>query len=201
MRFLFVLVAASGFAQQAPIPKIPELMPRDKELQMALSAAPEHLRADAGVYVLGKQGFEKVRDSKNGFTCIVNRDHPLNLKPTCWDAEGTRTIVPKVLFVGEELMQGKSLPEIGAAVREGFKTGRFQSPQRPGVAYMLSGDIRNFNARTGATASFPPHVMFYAPNLTNKDIGSDGSPGMPFIAYQGPHGYMIVLAPEVHGGQ
>lgn len=34
-----------------------------------------------------------VRDSQNSFTCIVNRDHPLNLKPTCYDAEGTATIL------------------------------------------------------------------------------------------------------------
>src|SRR5262249_44708179 len=42
-------------------------------------------------------------------------------------------------------------------------------------------------------SSFPPHVMFYAPNLTNDDIGADGSPGMPFVAYQGPQGYMIMV--------
>ncbi len=199
MRLLLGFFSAVLAAQQTAIPKIPELMPREKEMQMALSAAPEHLRANAGVYVLAEKGFEKVRDSTNGFTCIVNRDHPLNLKPTCWDAEGARTIVPKVLRVGELLMAGTPVPEINAEIREGFKSGKYQSPQRPGVAYMLSGDIRNFNPQTGSTGSFPPHVMFYAPNLTNKDIGSDGSPGMPFIAYQGPHGYMIVLAPD-HAG-
>src|SRR4051812_18745439 len=107
MRFLFVLIASAAAAQQAAVPQIPELMPRDKEIQMALSAGPAHLRAGAGVYVLGPKGYDKVRDSSNGFTCIVNRDHPMNLKPTCWDAEGTRTIVPKVLRVGELLMQGK----------------------------------------------------------------------------------------------
>jgi hypothetical protein len=42
---------------------------------------------------------------------------------------------------------------------------------------------------TGAVASFPPHVMFYAPYLTNADIGSDGNPGGPvFVAAEGtPH--------------
>ena len=154
MRLLLVLYGSALLAQQTAVPKVPELMPREKELEMALSAAPAHLRAEAGVYVLREKGFEKVRDSTNGFTCVVNRDHPLNLKPTCWDAEGTRTIVPKVLRVGELLMQGKPMPEIAAEIREGFKSGKFQSPQRPGVAYMLSGDIRNFNPQTGTTGSF-----------------------------------------------
>jgi hypothetical protein len=34
--------------------------------------------------------------------------------------------------------------------------------------------------------------MFYAPHLTNEDIGSNGASGLPFVAYQGPHGYMIM---------
>ena len=191
-----VIIFAFGlFAQDKSSQPIPELLPRDQEVKLALSAAPEHLREGAGVYVLEKDGFVKVRESKNGFTCIVNRDHPLNQKPTCYDAEGTATILPKVLRFGELLMQGKPLADIRAEIKQGFETGKFISPRRPGVAYMLSGDIKNFNAQTGKVDSFPPHVMFYAPNLTDADIGSDGNfdPGMPSIAYQGPQGFMVVV--------
>lgn len=192
-----VLCALYAAAQQTSRPPStrPEVLPRQREVELALSAAPEHLRAGAGVYALEEHGFVKVRDSKNGFTCIVNRDHPLNLKPTCYDAEGTATILPKVLRVGELMMQGKAMPDIAAEIREGFKSGKYISPRRPGVAYMLSGDIRVYNPQTGKFGSFPPHVMFYAPNLTNEDIGSKGDfeAGMPSIAYQGPQGYMIVV--------
>jgi hypothetical protein len=63
---------------------------------------------------------------------------------------------------------------------------------------MLSGDIRSFNPRTGKIESFPPHVMFYAPNLTNADLGTTPEalakdPTLPFVAYQGPHGFIIVV--------
>jgi hypothetical protein len=175
------------------------LLSREKETQLALSAAPEHLREGAAVYVLDRNGFVKVRDSTNGFTCIVNRDHPLNQKPVCFDAEGTATILPKILRVGELLMQGKSMSEIDREIAEGFRTGKYISPRRPGVAYMLSGDIRNFNPGTGKVESFPPHVMFYAPNLTNADLGTTREalakdPSLPFVAYQGPHGFIIMLA-------
>jgi hypothetical protein len=187
------VIAQNGAAQQ-----IPELLPREQEIQLALSAAPVHLREGAGVYVLEKNGFVKIRETKNGFTCIVNRDHPLNQKPTCYDAEGTATILPKVIRVGELLMQGTPLADIRAEIKKGFESGKFISPRRAGVAYMLSGDIKNFNPQTGKVDSFPPHVMFYAPNLTNDDIRSDGNfdPGMPSIAYQGPQGFMVVVLPE-----
>ena len=178
---------------------LPELLPREKEIELALSAAPEHLRKAAGVYVLERNGFVKVRESTNGFTCIVNRDHPLSLKPVCFDAEGTATILPKILRVGELLMQGKPMSKIDNEIEEGFHTGKYISPRRAGVAYMLSGDIRNYNPRTGKVESFPPHVMFYAPNLTNADLGTTPEalakdPSLPFVAYQGPQGYIIVLA-------
>jgi hypothetical protein len=178
--------------------QLPELRSREEEMEMALSAAPQHLREKAGVYVLEKEGFVKVRESGNGFTCIVNRDHPLNLKPTCFDAEGTATILPKVLRVGELLMKGMPMAEIGREISEGFRTGKYISPRRAGVAYMLSGDIRNYNPQTGKVDSFPPHIMFYAPNVTNADIGTTGpamakDPWLPFVAYQGPQGYIIVV--------
>jgi len=47
-------------------------LPQQQEIELALSAGPEHLRLDATVYVFGKRGYEKIRSGKNGFTCMVN---------------------------------------------------------------------------------------------------------------------------------
>ncbi len=187
-----LLLLAGSAVTQSDSSDTPEAPTEQREVRMALCAAPEHLREGAGVYVLTSSGYKQMRRSTNKFTCIVNRDHPKALKPTCFDEEGTATILPKILRVGELMMQGKSPSEIAADIRAGFASGKFVSPRRPGVAYMLSGDIRNVNPDTGAVSSFPPHVMFYAPNLTNENIGSNGTTGLPFIAYQGPHGYMIM---------
>lgn len=192
---LLLAIPPSAAAQTAASEPLPELLPVAEETRLALDAAPAHLRAGAGVYVLRERGFVRVRESSNGFTCLVNRDHPRALKPTCWDAEGTRTIVPRVLYEGELLMRGVSPSAIAREVADGFRTGRFAPPTRPGVAYMLSSGIRNVDHATGAERTFPPHVMFYAPGLTDADIGTGETvaEGMPFIDYQGPHGYMIVM--------
>jgi hypothetical protein len=198
--FLLLFVAASSNpgspAGPAPAAR-PRVLERDAEITLALSAAPAHLRKEAGVYAFDKDGFVQVRPSSNGFTCIVNRDHPLSRKPTCYDAEGTATILPKVLRVGELLAKGIPMPAIESEIAEGFRTGRYVAPRRPGVAYMLSDGNLDFDPSTGRTRLFPPHVMFYAPNLANEDIGStgDGSGGLPFIAYPGPHAFMIMMTP------
>lgn len=177
------------------------LLPESCEVDLALSAAPSHLRAGATVYALEREGFHKVRSGTNPFTCIVNRDHPRVLKPTCFDQEGADTIVPKILFMGQEMMAGKPIETIRQSIEGGFVDGTFVSPRRSGVAYMLSRYNRPYDPTTDQLGWFPPHVMFYAPDLTGDDIGFSmpawhENPRLPFIGYQGRHGYMIMMADD-----
>lgn len=192
-----------------------QLLPREQEIELAVSAAPEHLRQGATVYVFGKQGYEKARSGTNGFTCLVNRDGAQSgddtLRPTCWDMEGSKTIVPVMLRVGEMLANGKTAAEIKREIDDGFSRGRLRAPQKTGIAYMLAGDVKQFDAKTGKilSRSYPPHYMIYAPGLTNADIGMtpEGyklNPTLPGV-YSGYSGgthtaYIIVLASE-HKGQ
>ncbi len=176
----------------------PEMLPRSEEMEIALSAAPAHLRAHATVWVLEDSGYVVAREGSNGFACIINRDHPMNRKPTCYDAEGAATILPKVLYVGKLMMRGIALAAINDSVLAGFQSARFIAPRRPGVAYMLTDRIRTYNPQTRSFGTFPPHLMFYAPNLTNAELGvsreaRNDHPWLPFVAYQGPHGFIIVL--------
>ncbi len=72
---LFFLLTAS--AQNKPAAsganKI-EPLPRDLEIQLALSALPPHLRDNATVYVLNPdKGFEVARKGTNGFHALVAR--------------------------------------------------------------------------------------------------------------------------------
>jgi hypothetical protein len=186
---------------------------QEQEIELALSAAPEHLRSDATVYVFGKKGYEKVRTGKNGFTCMVNRDGNQSgdndLKPTCWDSEGSATIVPVMLRVGELMAQGKTPDEIAHDIERGFSEGRFFSPRKSGIAYMLRGDVQ-YDPRTKeiSKTSFPPHYMIYAPGVTNADIGmnmevSRKHPSLPFV-YAGYSGgartaYIIIVATDEKG--
>lgn len=197
LAILLTAVTGSVAGGQSEVP----LLPQPCEVALALSAAPEHLRAGATVYAFETSGYVKVRQGENAFTCLVNRDHPRVLKPTCFDAEGGTSIVPKILFFGEALAAGKPVPEIREEVAQGFTDGRFRSPRRSGVAYMLSRYNRPFDPSSGNLGWFPPHVMFYAPDLTPDDIGFSmqawhENPRLPMIGYQGPHGYMIMIADD-----
>jgi hypothetical protein len=165
----------------------------EKEIALALSACPALVTSGAGVYVLEKSGYVKVRDSKNGFTAIVQHSMPTSQEPQCMDAEGTRTFLPRILKVAELRAQGKTPEEIRSYVAEAFAKGIFQPPNRPGIDYMLSTENLVPDEK-GGTKHFPPHVMFYAPYLTNADVGSDGNQGgQLFVAGEGtPHALIIV---------
>ena len=194
------LGSGTGVAE-TPSGDRPEILPRDCERSLALSAAPHYLRAEASLYVLTDQGYELDRKGSNNFTCIVNRDDPRVLKPTCFDAEGARTVVPTIRHFGSRMLQGVPVESIREEVSAMFQSGDLESQAKPGVAYMLSRYNRPVNPATGELGFFPPHVMFHAPNLTNEDIGHDMahhdvSRPLPMIAYGGPQGYMIMISDD-----
>ena len=166
------------------------LMPEALEIELALSAAPQHLRADATVLILGERGYVEARKGSNGFTCLVGRSQPKAVAPMCYDAEGTRTVV--ALMIDEAVMRarGESEESITEAAEEGFRTGKYKAPERPGISYMMS-PVQELPGPDGVVRSFVPHLMFYAPDLTDADVG--GRRGGPaFINSPAPHGMIIV---------
>jgi hypothetical protein len=188
--FAFAVLAgwsASAAAQQAVPATAVSLMDREKEIALALSACPAAVAGKAGVYVLAESGYLKVRESQNGFTAIVQHSLPTTQEPRCMDAEGTRTHLPRILKIAEWRAQGKTEDEIKRYVAGGFAKGIVQPPVRPGIDYMLSPDIITPNEK-GVPAPFPPHVMFYAPYLTNADIGLDGDLRGPVFIERRPIG-------------
>ncbi len=197
LQFTMARDAAAQSATTQPI----SLMDRQREIALALSACPSTLAEKAGVYVLEAPGYVKVRESQNGFTAIVQHSVPRAQEPQCMDAEGTRTILPRILKVAELRAQGRTPEEIRRFVADAFSKGIFQPPRRVGIDYMLSTEnvVPDDN---GVIAPFPPHVMFYAPFMTNAEIGSEGQAagGPAFVAAQGTP-YALIIVPVPPGAQ
>jgi len=187
-----------------------EPLPRDLEIQLALSALPLHLRDNATVYILNPdKGFEVARKGANGFHTFVARtgddtfrgSWPFTeyrddiLYPISFDAAGAKQQM-RVFFDAAE-MQAKGAPpgELKKIIKERFKTGYYQAPERAGISYMLSPILRTYwnpeESDSVMTMNYP-HVMYYAPNVSNEDIGGGKLAGSyPFVIMPGHHGYMI----------
>jgi len=175
------------FAQSPQYP----LLPRSLEIELALSAAPKHLRENASVWLLESNGYTLAKKGTNPFTCLVSRRGG-DLFPVCWDAEGARSLLPIDFDDALLRLSGKSSMQVAAIVADRFKSGEYHAPARAGIAYMLS-PMRFRIDEDGAVTRTPsnPHLMFYGPNLTDGDIG--GARGaFVFMNRVGPDGMMIV---------
>src|SRR5712692_5231114 len=185
-------------------------LPRDLEIQLALSALPPHLRDNATVYVLNPaKRFEVARKGTNEFHAFVARtgddtfkgSWPLTeyrsdiLYPIAFDKAGTKAQMR--IFFDAAAMQAKGTPpgELKRIIQDRYKSGLYKAPGRAGVSYMLSPVLRTYvgpEESDGVITINFPHVMYYAPDISNADIGGGKPGGMePFVILQGHHGYMI----------
>ena len=175
---------------------LPEILPRALEIELALSAAPAHLRASASVYVLSRGGYQLASQGTSGFVCLVRRMGAVpgtffdSIAPVCYDREGAITLLPAVLDEVKLLEQGHLPAEVAATISERWHDGSYTEPG-PGVAYMLSPIFR-LNGRDDA---YVPHIMFYGPNKSDVDIGADSDRFnfVPFIQAPGRPSAMMVV--------
>jgi len=191
--FLILLATVAYAQQEAPKPAYDFSLPLEEKIKLAESAAPPEISSKATIYVLERSGYVRVRDGNNGFSCFVDRQTRWNQEPTCFDAEGSVTTLPTRLFVEEERVKGKTEDQIKTELEDGYKSGRFKAPSKPGIVYMMSDKV--FLFINNKLVHGPAHLMFYAPYATEKDIGSPpGGRNMPHLIRAGqPDAYIIVI--------
>jgi hypothetical protein len=156
---LFSLIASAQNKQTVHGTNKLEPLPRDLEIQLALSALPLHLRDNATVYVLDPdKGFEVARKGANGFHALVARTGddtfrgtlPLKeyrddiLYPISFDEAGAKAQM-RVFFDAAEMQANGTPPEeLKKIIQERYKTGHYKAPERAGVSYMLSPILRTY---------------------------------------------------------
>ena len=208
---LAVVFPSRRLVAQSADPAVPKVfdasVPREKQIALAMSAAPAPVGSHATVYVLGPHGYEKAREGTNGFSCLVFRSYvnpaETTVGPMCFDAEGSRTTLVVYMHSEELRSSGKSEAEIKADADSGYKSGRFQYPSKMGLLYMMSSENRLGPTRDHTTQHFPPHVMIYAPNMTARDLGFDSTtqPAYMGLSSEGKPGNLLVIVPRVPATQ
>jgi hypothetical protein len=203
MRILTILclasLAASPLAAQGQHSGEPghrALLPRDREIALARSAAPPAVSDSAAIWVLGDRAYELAVPGTNGNACYVSRDWLASLEPQCFDAEGAATVLPIAIRRLDLLQQGHTMEEAARDVADGIASGRFRLPRRPAMSYMMSYD-QQLVGRAGQPAQrWQPHLMIYYPYLTAADLGlGAGDPATAMVVDAGTPlaNIMIVL--------
>ena len=230
-RLALVLCALSsltvGAQNRVPAKRVGTIdaLPRDLEIQLALSSLPAHLRDNATVYVLDPdRGFEVAREGTNGFHALVARtgddamrgSWPLTeyrddiLYPISWDQAGAKAQLRVFLDIAEMQAKGTAPQALKRIIQQRYKDKAYKAPERAGVSYMLSPVLRTYtnpDENGDVATSNIPHVMHYAPYVSNEEVGAAfptpealryygehgrwaASPS-PFVILHGPHGYHV----------
>jgi hypothetical protein len=185
-------------------------LPRDLEIQLALSALPAHLKDSASIFLLNpNKGFELFRKGSNGFSCFVARlgDDAMRgtwtlsyrddiLYPISFDEAGVNAQMKLFFDIAELEAQGMPAETLKKLIQKRYRM-HYYKPPKAGISYMLSPILCSYAfPETGDTviAANNPHIMYYAPNVTNHDLGGQ-TPSFrsayPFIIQEGVHGFSI----------
>ncbi len=195
-----VFFSIQNFAQKL------EKMPADLETDFALSAMPPHVRGGATVYLLDPdKGYYVGKQGTNGFICFVMRTDWEHgefrndiATPISYDAEGAKTIWPTFADVEEMRATGKvTAAQVKEIMTERYKKGYYKAPARSGISYMVGPIMRVYDGSSPNVVTMElPHYMFYAPYVSEADIGGNSPNGGPLILGdgKGPHGYIIIPA-------
>ena len=150
------------------------LLPRDREIALARSAAPPEVSDSATVFILGDRGYELAARGTSGAACYVSRDWLESLEPHCFDAEGAATVMAIAMHRIGLLQQGRSLAEADRDVADGIAAGRFRLPRRPVMSYMMSHEQRLISDDGRAVGHWQPHLMIFVPYITAAELGLPG---------------------------
>jgi len=187
-----------------------EKMPVKLETQFALSALPPVMRDKATVYLLDpKNGYQLHRQGTSRVTCLVERtvwewaDFRDDVYiPLCYDAAGAKAHLKVIMDTASLRAQGMGAVALKAEIEKRYKNGTYKAPESAGLSYMIAPVMRALGPPDMKMHTMSmPHLMFYAPNITNEDIGAvpdlsvHASLLYPFIDRQGidEQSYMIQL--------
>ncbi|MDB5822684.1 MAG: hypothetical protein JWR21_1388 [Herminiimonas sp.] len=212
---LIGLVASTGVLSEAGHAAAVDLdqMPPQLESRFALSALPPALRDKATVYLLDPhKGYELSRHGTSGLACLVQRtvwelaDFRNDIYiPLCYDAAGAATYLRVILDTAKLRAEGSDPAALHAEIERRYRDKNYNVPEKAGLSYMVAPIMRTIGPPDMKVHTMAmPHFMFYAPGLTNSDIGAVPDLGKreslmnPFIDKQGTpeQSYLIQMVGE-----
>jgi hypothetical protein len=173
---------------------------RHAEIALSKSAAPPSIADSAEVMVLERQGYKTAVKGTNGFVCMVERSwtaafgdpeywNPKIRGPVCFNPSAARTYLPLTIARTRLALEGKSEPQILAAINSGLDKKELPALEAGAMCYMLS---KQGYLGDQAGGHWHPHLMFWAERTEPKSWGA-GMPGSPVIGFEEIPGRLTIL--------
>lgn len=211
---LFLLLIGFGAAginaQESKYPPLGEyLMPRDAEIALAKSAAPDNISGRATIKVFTTSGFQVVHEGDNGFVCLVMRGFtgaptfsPAQLRvaiaydsktraPICFNPPAAQTVLPYYELRTKLGLEGKAPDQVATLVEAAYAKGEIPKRAEVSFAYMWSAD-----QILGPAGHWHPHIMVYVPYYENAMLGgNDPMSALPTVGDDQGTPFAIAVIP------
>lgn len=182
--------AKTAYPKMAPLSQY--LIPRDAEIALARSAAPQSISGNAEILILAKDGFQTAVKGSNGFVCMVARSwsadysdpgfwDPKLHAPICYNSLAAKSQVPATIKRSQVALAGGSQVQMLAAIKAVIESGELPAAESGSMAYMMSRQAY-LNYRVGP---WRPHLMFFTPETDPKSWGA-GLPASPILGIEHP---------------
>lgn len=186
-----------SYPRMAPIAQY--LLPRDREIALARSAAPESIGRNAEVMILTKTGFTVAEKGSNGFVCMVARSwsaeyddpdfwNPKVWAPNCYNAIAAPSQVAATEKRTAVALAGGSAEDVRKAIRAAIDSGELPKAKPGSMSYMLSKQ-QYLDTHDGHWMS---HLMFYSSDMEPAAWGA-GVPGSPIMGVKQPEEHLTVF--------
>lgn len=183
---LATLSAAAARVQAPAYPPLREyLMPRDSEIALAKTAAPDNITSRASIKVLTPSGYQLAHTGENGFVCVVMRGWtaptytPAQFRnfvydatiraPICFDPAAAKSVLPYYELRSTLGIARKTPEQIAEAVQSAYAAGRL--PKRSAVSFAYMWSAKQMLGQ--GIGHWHPHIMVFAPYYENAMIGGN----------------------------
>ncbi len=166
-----------------------------KAIDLAVLAAPEHLRADATVMTYNSAGELSVaRQGSNEMICLGDKPGDDRFQSACYHDS-----LEPFMARGRELKaQGKNGSESQEIRHAEADAGTLKLPEKPAMLYNLMADLEGFDpdyAKVSIYAIYIPYATPKSTGLTEKP----SAPGAPWIMRSGTaSAHIMVIPPGEH---
>lgn len=185
--------AANGQGLKSPYPTMAPveryLMTRTAEIEMARSAAPPSVSANAGVLVLTTKGYVVADKGNNGWVCLVERSwmsgfddpefwNPRGRGPSCFNPPAVQSVLPQYLARTTWALAGATRDEIAKKSQAAYASHQFTDPA-PGSFSLMQSKEGYLNDEVAGP--WYPHVMPFVAQDQTASVWAAGLPGSPVI--------------------
>lgn len=187
--YLFLILNSAAQSQSSETPD------KQDQIDMAVLAGPEELRANATVMGFDKEGNLLVlREGSNDLICRSDDPNKQGFECVCY----SKNMEPFMARGRELKKSGKSSNEIFDIREKEAKEGMLSMPDKPSTLHILYGKNGSFNTTSGVVENANYRYVIYIPWATQETTGLPLKPngvGHPWLMNPGTHRAHIMVTP------